>query len=52
MFTGLDSEIINVQHDGIILLEALYIELIINLPVYYATLSTYIAGTSLHQTQL
>ena len=51
-FTRLDSEIINVQHNGTILLEALYIELIINLPLYYATLSTCIAGTSLHQTQL
>ena len=49
MFTGLDSEIINVQT---ILLEALYIELVINLPLYYATLSTCIAGTSLYQTQL
>ena len=49
MFTGLDSEIINVQHNG---LEAVYLELIINLPLYYATLSTCIAGTSLYQTQL
>ena len=54
MFTGLDAEIINIQHNGTILLEALYIdlELIINLSLYYATLSTSIAGISLHQTQL
>ena len=37
---------------GLFLLEALYIELLINLPLYYATLTTCIAGTSLHQTQL
>ena len=50
MFTGLDSEIINVQHNGIILLEALYIEIIINLPLYYATFSTCIAGTLTNST--
>ena len=36
---------------GLFLLEAL-IELLINLPLYYATLTTCIAGTSLHQTHL
>ena len=29
-----------------------YVELQINLPLYYATLTTFIAGTSLHQIQL
>ena len=33
---------------GLFLLEAL----LINLPLYYATLTTCISGTSLHQTQL
>ena len=48
MFTGLDSEIINVQHNGTILLEALYIELIINLPLYYALILLVLPSTKLN----
>ena len=52
-FTGI--EITNVysyiaQWDYIFLLEALH-RATINLPLHYATLTTCITGTSLHQTQ-